>query len=108
MWKFVPKGVGCKWIFRKKEGIHEKEPTIFKARLVANGYLQMEGVDYDEIFPPVVKHTSIWLLLSMVAQSDVEVEQMDVNTTFLHGVLGEDIYNLKVSLKQVKEIWFVG
>ncbi|CAL9005189.1 unnamed protein product, partial [Prunus brigantina] len=62
VWELVPKPksrkvMGYKWVFRKKEEMHENEVTIFKARFVAKGFLQKEGVDYDEIFSPVVKHT---------------------------------------------------
>ena len=96
VWELVPKPkerklVGCKWVFRKKEGIHDDDAITYKARLVAKGYSQ-KGVDYDEIFSPVVKHTSIRLLLSIAAQYDMEIEQMDVKTAFLHGDLEEDIY----------------
>ena len=49
-------------------------------------------MDYNEIFSPVVKHTSIRLLLSMAAHYDMEVEQMDVRTAFLHGELEENIF----------------
>ena len=63
-WKLVklPKGkkaIGCKWILRKKEALLEKEGENFKAQLVAKGYSQREGIYYNEIFSPVVKHTSI-------------------------------------------------
>ena len=85
----LPRGsraIGCKWIFRKKDC------EQYKARLVAKGYAQKEGIDYNEIFSPVVKHTSIRLLLAIVSLYDLELEQMDVKTTFLHGELEEEIY----------------
>ena len=53
------------------------------------------GIDYNEIFSPVVKHTSIRMLLTIVAQFDIKLEQMNVKTVFLHGEL-ED----KISMKQ--------
>jgi hypothetical protein len=83
--------IGSKWVFKKKlnaEGKVEKH----KARLVAKGYSQVEGIDFGEIFSPVVKLTSIRFLLSVAAAFDFEVEQMDVKTTFLHGDLEEEIY----------------
>ncbi|GKG08380.1 transposable element, partial [Tanacetum coccineum] len=61
----------------------------YKARLVAKGYSQKEGIDYKS---PVVRHTSIRVLLSLVAHHDLELEQLDVKTTFLHGDLEEEIY----------------
>lgn len=83
--------VGCRWIFKYKEGIQGVEKARFKARLVARGFTQREGIDYNEIFSPVVKHTSIRMLLSLVATEDLELEQLDVKTAFLHGDLEEDI-----------------
>lgn len=80
-----------KWVFKKKTnavGHIEK----FKARLVAKGYLQVEGVNFGEIFSPIAKLTSIRLLMSLAAAFDLEIEQMDVKTTFLHGDLKEEIY----------------
>ena len=59
---------------------------------MAKGYSQKEGVDYQEIFSPVVKHVSIRAILSMVAHFDMELQQMDVKTAFLHGFLDEVIY----------------
>ena len=84
--------VGCKWIFKYKECISGVEPPRFKARLVAKGFTQIEGIDYNEIFSPVVKHVSIRLLLSVVVNYDMELKQLDVKTAFLQGTLDEEIY----------------
>lgn len=95
-WVERPKGhkvIGCKWLFKLKPGIPgENQPPRYKGRLVAKGYAQVEGIDYNEVFAPVVKHVSIRLLLSAVAHFDLELEQMDVKTAFLHGVLKERVY----------------
>lgn len=61
-------------------------------KLVAKGFTQEEGVNYHEVFSPVVKHTSIRCLLSIVAKLDLELDQMDVKTAFLHGDLEESMY----------------
>nr|KYP63347.1 Retrovirus-related Pol polyprotein from transposon TNT 1-94 [Cajanus cajan] len=71
-WELIkpPKGrhvVGCKWIFKRKYGIPSIETVRYKACLVAKGFSQKEGVDYNEIFSPVVRHTSIRVLLALVA-----------------------------------------
>ena len=96
-WELVPrpknqKVVACKWIYKRKEGILGVEEARYKARLVAKGFTQREGVDYHEVFSPVVKHTSIRVLLALTAVFDMELEQMDVKTAFLHGELEETIY----------------
>nr|KYP46595.1 Retrovirus-related Pol polyprotein from transposon TNT 1-94 [Cajanus cajan] len=83
--------VSCKWLFKKKERIPRIEPERFKARLVARGFTQKKGIDFNEVLFPVVKHRSIILILSMVAQLDLELEQMDVKTAFLYGYLDEEI-----------------
>ena len=59
--------IGCKWVFKKKEEIPGAKSVRYKACLVAKGYSQTEGVDFNEVFSPVVKHTSIRVLLAMVA-----------------------------------------
>lgn len=64
----------------------------YKARLVAKGFSQIEEVDYTEVFSPVVRNTSIRILLPIVVQFDLELEQMDVTTTFLYGTLDETIF----------------
>lgn len=84
--------ITCKWVFKKKEGISPAEGIKYKARVVARRFTQREGVDYNEIFSPVVKHTSIRVLLTIVAHQNLELEQLDVKTAFLHGELEEDIY----------------
>jgi len=79
-------------IFKKKEDILGVERPRFKARLVAEGFTQVEGIDYNQIFSPVVKHCSIRIILGLVNQYDLELEQLDVKTTFLHGNLKKTIY----------------
>ncbi|CAJ2678716.1 unnamed protein product [Trifolium pratense] len=96
-WKLVPlpknkRVVGSKWVFKRKEGIPGVEAPRYKARLVAKGFTQVEGIDYNEIFSPVVKHCSIRVLMTIVNMYDLELEQMDVKTAFLHGELEETIY----------------
>ena len=82
--------MSCKWIFKKKVEVGNK--VRFKARLVARGFTQEEGVDYNEVFSPVVKHASIRILLAIVAQKNWHLEQLDVKTAFLHGDLEETIF----------------
>ncbi|KAH9655560.1 Integrase catalytic domain-containing protein [Citrus sinensis] len=84
--------VGSKWIFKLKAGASENEPPRHKARLVAKGFTQREGVNFNEVFSPVVKYNSIRLLLALSAYHDLELEQMDVKTAFLHGSLDEEIF----------------
>ena len=75
------------------EDSHSKYGLCYKARLVAKGYAHKEGIDYNEVYSPVVKHSSIRILLAMVAQFHLELAQMDVKNTFLHGDL-EEIFKI--------------
>ena len=95
-WKLVelPSGrkpIGCKWVFKVKYGSDGKVER-FKGRLVAKGYAQQYGIDYEETFSPVVRFSSIRLLLAYAVQNDMLVHQMDVVTAFLNGKLEEEIY----------------
>jgi len=60
--------------------------------LVVKGFNQKQGIDFEDIFSPVVKMTSIRAVLGLVATMNLEVEQLDVKTAFLHGDLEEEIY----------------
>ncbi|MCO5571892.1 hypothetical protein L7F22_025640 [Adiantum nelumboides] len=81
----------CKWVYKKKYTAEDPKPK-YKARLVAKGFNQKKGVDFNEIFSPVVKMTTLRLVLDLVAIDDIKLVQMDVKTAFLHGDLDEDVY----------------
>ena len=82
----IPKGVktvGCKWVYKIKydsNGNVEK----YKARLVANGFTQREGIDYNETFSPVSCKDSFRIIMVLVAHFDLKLHQMDVKTAFLN------------------------
>ena len=68
--------------------------------MVVKGFGQRKGFDFDEIFSPVVKMSSIHTVLGLAASFNLEIEQMDVKTTFLHGELEKEIYGLKQAPRQ--------
>ncbi len=63
----------------------------YKARLVARGFTQQQGIDYEETFTPVVRFESVRLLLAYAVQRGLVVHQMDIETAFLNGCLEEEI-----------------
>ena len=65
---------------------------IYKARLIAKGFRQVQGIDYDETFSPVAMFKSIRIILTIAAYFNYEIWQMDVKTAFLNGNLDEDMY----------------
>ena len=114
--------IDSKWVFKIKCGPYS-EIDKYKARLIAKGYTQIEGLDYTNMFTPVTKFTTIHSLLALTAQHDLEVHQVDVKAAFLNGEL-EEIYlcplpgfrdDLSViwclqhalySLKQASKVWY--
>src|SRR4051812_49220616 len=93
----IPKGfniIGTKWVFRNK--LSEKGEVVRnKAKLVAQGYSQQEGIDYTETFAPVARLESIRLLISFATQHNITLHQMDVKSAFLNGYIDEEVYVLQ-------------
>jgi hypothetical protein len=83
--------VGCKWVYkikRKQDGSLNR----YKVRLVAKGFKQRYGIDYDDAFNPVVKIATIHIVLSIAVSRGWNLRQLDVQNAFLHGYLEEEVY----------------
>ena len=89
----LPNGKGTlknKLVFKLKQEGNNAKPR-YKTRLVVKSFNQKKGVDFEEIFSPVVKMSLIRVVLRISASLDLEIEQLDVKTVFLHGNLEEEI-----------------
>ena len=96
MWELVlrPKDIhliGTKWIFKNKTD-EDGEVMRNKLRLVAQGYTQIEGIDFDESFASVARLESIQILLSIACIMNFKFNQMDVKSAFLNGLLHEEVF----------------
>ena len=82
--------ISSKWLFKIK---HASDGSIekYKARFVARGFSQKEGIDYEETFAPVARYTSVRTILAIAASKGWKVHQMDVKTVFLNGKI-EEVY----------------
>src|SRR6266511_3641668 len=83
-----------KWIFKKKTDA-DGNVTVYIARLVAKGFRQVQGIDYDENFSPVAMLKSVRIMLAIATFYDYEIWQMDVKTAFLNGFLEEELYMMQ-------------
>lgn len=90
----IPKGtktIGGKWVFKTKYN-EDGEVDKFKARLVAKGYAQRFGIDYNEVYAPVVRWDTIRMIIATAARRNWIIYQLDVKSVFLHGELHEVVY----------------
>ena len=95
-WDLVPRPfnaniVGSKWVFRTKF-LSDGSIKGFKARLVAKGYTQLPDLDYTDIFSPVIKASTVRVVLSLVVSHKWPLRQLDVKNDFLNGILHETVY----------------
>ena len=85
--------IGSKWVFKTKTNA-DGSINKHKARLVAQGYAQQHGIDYEETFAPVVKYESLRAVLAIANQHNMEVHQMVVNAAYLNGDIDAYLQNV--------------
>lgn len=95
-WKLVEKPInqkviGVKWVYRTKLN-SDGSINKLEARLVVKGYLHQPGVDYTDTFVPMARNDTIRLLVALAAKQGWKIYHLDVKSTFLNGLLEEDIY----------------
>jgi hypothetical protein len=95
VWEVVPRPQGksvvtSKWIYKIKHAANDSVEK-FKARFVAHGFSQKEGIDYDEIFAPVARYTSIRVIISLASVFNWKLHQMDVKTAFLNDEVEQEV-----------------
>lgn len=78
--------LGCKWVYKVKRDV-DGNIARFKARWVVKGYLQQYGVDFDQSFAAVVKPIAFQVLFAIAVYYDLNIDQMDVETAFLYGLI---------------------
>ena len=83
--------ISCKWVFKIKRG-KDNEILRYKARLVARGFTQREGIDYNDVFSPVIRFDTLRIMISIALYHDINLLQLDIETAFLHGNLEEELY----------------
>ena len=85
------KAIGSKWVFKKKTQV-DGSVERYKARLVAQGFSQKPGLDYDETFCPVIRFESFRTIVAIAVQKGLKLHQLDITTAFLNGQLKEEIF----------------
>lgn len=85
------KVIGVKWVYKIKRDA-DGNVVKYKARIVAKGYVQEHGSDFDGVYAPVTRLETVRLLLALAAKRQCEVHHLDVKTTFLNGDIKEDVY----------------
>jgi hypothetical protein len=84
--------IGCKWVYKLKRDVNGSV-TRYKARIVAKGYNQQYGIDYNETFAPVLKYKSLRIIFALsITHKNTRLEQLDVKTAFLNAYVNEDVY----------------
>ena len=96
LWEVVPRPEGksvvtSKWLFKIKHGT-DGSVGKHKARFVARGFSQKEGIDYDETFALVARYTSIKAIIAIASTMGCKLHQMDVKIAFLIGIIEEEFY----------------